>query len=139
MTRMLWILAVVTLAVQLALGVFGGTVERALFAANWPPLLSYTTINLTVNALIVLTAGAGIYVAGRARRGGWIALFGVALVLGLYGPFFAGIAAPYLGFGRIGVAYFVVLDIVLEVLAPVAALVYVLRYRVARAASPDAA
>lgn len=138
MARALWILAVVTLAFQLVLGVFGGRLARALAAANWPPVLSYTTISLTVNALIVLTAGAGIYVASRARRGGWVAIFGAALVLALYGSFFAGIAAPYLGLGRVGVAYFVVLDIALEVLVPLLALVYTLRHRQPRTASMGA-
>lgn len=134
MRRALWILAVATLVVEIALLLFGTSVERALIAANWPPLLSYTTISLTLNALLVLTAGTGVYAAGKAHRGGWAALFAVALVLGLYGPYFADIAAPYLGLGRVGVVYFEAFDIVLTALAPLLALVYTLRYRARRGA-----
>lgn len=132
MRRTLGILAVATLAFQLALRVFGGAVERALFAESWPPVLMATTISLASNTLLILTAGAGIYVASRARRGGWIALFGAALVFGLYGPFVAGIAMPYLGVARGGVVYVVVLDILLEVLVPLLALAYTLRFYPAR-------
>lgn len=139
MTRALWILAVVTLAVQLALGVFGGALVRALAATGWTPLLLYTTTGLMFNALRIVTAGVGIYVAGRARRGGWIALFGVALVLALYGPFFAAAAVPYLRLGRAGITYLTILDLALELLVPLAALAYALRYRQPRAASASVA
>lgn len=138
MTRALGILAVVTLAVQLALRVFGGTVERALFAENWSPVLMATTISLAVNALLILTAGAGIYIAGRARRGGWVALFGVALVLALYGPFLAGVGVAYVGLGRAVFAYLTTIDILLEALVPLLALAYALRHRQPRAASSGA-
>ena len=134
MTRTLWILAIVTLAFQLALRVFGGAIERALFAENWSPVLMATTISLAANALLILTAGAGIYVAGRARRGGWVAIFGAALVLALYGPFLAGVGVAYFGVARVGVVYFAVIEVVLEVLVPLLALAYVLRYRAAHAA-----
>lgn len=138
MTRALWILAIVTLAVQAALGVFGAAVERALLAANWPPRLSYTTINLTLDALLILTAGAGIYAAGQAHRGGWVALFGAALVLGLYGPTAAVVAVPHLSLGFAVVTYLRILDVALELLVPVVALAYALRYRPARGAPAGA-
>lgn len=141
MTRTLWILAVVTLAFQLAVRVFGGVLVRTLAMAGWSPLLLSTTTNLAFSALIIVTAGAGIYVASRARRGGWVALFGAALVLALYGPTAATVAMPRLGLGRAIITYLTILtilDFALEVLVPLLALVYTLRYRRPRAASMGA-
>lgn len=135
MRHVLWALAVATLAVQAALAVFGGAVERALFGAHWPLALSSLALSMAVTALIILTAGAGIYAAGRAQRGGWVALFAVALVLSIYGSFVAYFAAPYLGLARVGVVYFMVLDIALEVLVPLLVLIYVLRFHTVRPAS----
>lgn len=134
MRRALWVLGVVTLAVQAVLLLFGSAIERALFAASWPPLLSTTTFSLTTNALRIVTGGAGIYVASRAHRGGWVALFGVVLGLALYGPFLAAAVVPYLSVGRVVIICLTILDLALEALVPLVALAYVLRYRTARAA-----
>lgn len=129
MRHALWVLAVATLAVQLALLLFGAAIARALLAAHVAPRLLPTATYLTLNALLILTAGAGIYAAGRVHRGGWVVLFAVALVLGLYGPFFAGLAVPFVRFP--GPEFFLVeaLDVVLEALVPLVALVYALRDR----------
>lgn len=129
MTRMLWILAVVTLAVQLASWVFGGAIERALAAAGWPALMVSTTFSLVLGAPLIVTAVAGVYAAGKAHHGGWVALFGVALMLGLYGQIAAEAVVPRLGVGRVLLAFYGSLGLVLELLVPLAALAYALRYR----------
>lgn len=140
MSRTLWMLAVATLAVQVALWAFGDAIAHTQLVASWPPLLPYTIINLAVTALLVLTAGTGIYVAVRARRGGWVAAFGVALVLDLYGPFLAAFTVPYLlSVARGNGMFLTVLDIVLDALVPLLALAYTLRYRQSRAATAGTA
>ncbi len=133
------VLAVATLAVKLALLFFGAAVERALMTAHVTPQLLYTTINLVFGTLLVVTAAIGIYAAGREHRGGWIALFCGALVLGLYGPFFAGMAVPFVRITGPGFMYIEGLDAVLQALVPLVALAYALRGRSLRAVGAERA
>lgn len=129
MRHTLWILAVATLAVQLVMLLFGAAIARALLAANVTLRLLSTTTYLTVNALLIVTAAAGVYAAGRARRGAWVALLCVALVLGLYGPVLSAMALPFVRIAGPRFVYVEALDVLLEALVPIVALVYVLRDR----------